>query len=495
MAVIPDSRLLLETSSFLAAAVQHPHIGGSRRTGAGERRENVDPATGRVTSVVASPTIEEVDFAVTAARRAFPAWSRTPPATRSLLLYRLADLVERHGEMFAQLETLDTGKAIRESRADVNRAVDGLRFYAGCARQLRGETLAVDESWAVSTLRKPLGVVAAIVPWNVPLVLTICKTAPALAAGNTVVVKPSEQTPLTALALADLAGEAGLPPGALNVVPGSGRTIGMFLVEHAGVDKVTFTGSTRTGIAIARAAAASVKGVALELGGKSPNLVFADADLDEAARGAADAIFYGQGQICTAGSRLLVERSVYEDLLERVAAQAEAFRVGDPLDDETELVSLISEPHLDSVLAAVKRALDEGAELVTGGQRLQAGSLSAGAFMEPTVLANEHQDAFIEQEEVFGPVLVTAAFDTEEEAVARGNASRYGLSAGVWTADRRRARRVVESLEAGVVWVNGYNAFDAAVPFGGVKQSGNTREWSHIAMDTFTQLKTIWDRM
>ena len=481
-------------AEFLGAGVHEPFVDNEPRPGKGGETENLAPATGEVSSRVRQGTPGDCEAAIAAAKRAFPGWARTAPSRRSLLLLRLADRMEADAEVLARLETIDTGKPIRESRGDVGRAIDGLRFYAGMARQVRGETISVEPDLHVSTTRRPVGVVAAIVPWNVPLVLTVCKAAPALAAGNTVVVKPAELTPLTALRMAEHAAAAGLPAGAFNVVPGRGSAIGGVLITHPDVAKVTFTGSTETGIAIAEAAAPTLKAVAMELGGKSPHVVFADADLEPAARAVASGIFYGQGEVCTAGSRMLVHRDVYDEVLERAAAHAAALRLGDPLDDATELGSLIGPDHLSSVADAVRRGVEDGATLVHGGSRDAAGELAAGSFMEPTILAGQAPDSYVEQQEIFGPVVVASAFDSEEEALARANNSRYGLSAGVWTADSARARRMAEGLEAGVVWVNTYNRFDAAVPLGGVKLSGNALEWSHMAMDFFTRVKTIWEQ-
>jgi acyl-CoA reductase-like NAD-dependent aldehyde dehydrogenase len=494
MSVVTDSRLAPATAAFLDRDVHRAFVDGEPLTTITETIEDVDPATGQHIATVVRSTAEDADRAVIAAQAAFARWSRTSPAERSRLLIRLGEAVDADRETLAQLETLDTGKPIREARGDIARALDGVFFYAGCARQIRGETIDVDERFSIYTLRRPLGVVLAIVPWNVPFVLTICKVGPALASGNSVIVKPAEATPLTALRLAELAVSAGLPPGLLNVVPGRGSVLGAYLAGHDGVNKITFTGSTEVGIEIAQIAAASVKSVALELGGKSPNIVFADADLEAAGAGAAAAIFYGQGEICTAGSRLLVERRVWDDLLDRVVAHASALRLGDPFDEATELGSLISNDHLEGVVAAVDRARSEGAEVAVGGGRSTRPDLVAGAFMDATVVAPTRADMEVEREEIFGPVLAAAPFETEEEAVTRANGSRYGLSAGVWTADSRRGRRVVEALQAGVVWLNGYNEFDAAAPFGGVKLSGNTREWSHLAMESFSDVKTVWER-
>jgi aldehyde dehydrogenase (NAD+) len=487
-------RLAPAARRFVERRPLHPFVDGAFTASDGSVADDVYPATGEVIARVRAAEESEVDLAVGVARRAFGEWSLTPPATRSLVLFRLAELLEAEGEALAQLETLDTGKPIREARLDVARGIDGLRFYAGAARQIRGETIDVERGLHVWTLRRPIGVVAAIVPWNVPFVLTVCKAAPALAAGNAVVVKPSEATPLSALWLAETAVQAGLPAGALNVVTGPGRRVGAALAGHVDIDKVTFTGSNATGAAIAAAVSDPLKGVALELGGKSPQLIFADADLEAAAAAAAAGVFYGQGEICTAGSRILIERTVYAEVIERVVEHARRLKVGDPLDDATELGALIGEDHLGSVLACVERGRADGAELLAGGVRVDDGSCAGGSFMAATILANERPDAFIEQHEIFGPVAVAGAFDDEASALARANATPFGLSAGIWTSDTARARRLAEGIQAGVVWVNTYNRFDAAAPFGGAKASGNAREWSHVALDFFTELKTVWEQ-
>jgi acyl-CoA reductase-like NAD-dependent aldehyde dehydrogenase len=494
--VLQDARLTTDVRAFLASSeVQEPHIGGSRRVVSGAVVHDRDPATGRTIALVRSMTAANVDDVVESARSAGERWRLTPPAERSHRLFELAERMDRDAEALAQLECLDTGKPLREARGDVARAIDGMRFYAGLARQVRGETINVEAGLRISTMRYPVGVVAAIVPWNVPLVLTVCKAAPALAAGNSVVVKPAEVTPLTALWLAEIAVESGIPSGLLNVVLGSGSTVGAALASHPGVAKVTFTGSTETGVQIAQLAAPALKSIALELGGKSPHVIFADADLDAAAVAAARGIFYGQGEICTAGSRVLIERVVFDRVLEKIREHASALVIGDPLDEATEFGSLISEEHLNSVLACVERGVAEHAELVQGGARITTDSLALGAFMQPTILINRDRDTFIEQHEIFGPVMVVSAFDTEAEAIARSNNTRFGLAAGVWTRDSGRVQRMTDAFESGVVWVNTYGRFDAAAPVGGIKCSGNAREWSHLAMDFFSHTKTVWEQI
>ncbi|MSQ54551.1 MAG: aldehyde dehydrogenase [Betaproteobacteria bacterium] len=462
----------------------------------GETRSLYYPATGEPLASVCEGGVPDAQAAVQSARRAFDSgpWPRLAPAERSRMLERLAGLMERDARMLAELETLETGKPIAESAGDVARAIDGVRFYAAAARMCRGETIPLSGRLAISTVREPLGVVAAIVPWNVPLVLTVSKAAPALAMGNAVVAKPSEDTPLTALALGLLAIEAGMPEGVLNVVTGPGAVVGRFLVDCPGIDGVTFTGGTATGRSVAAAAASTHKRVQVELGGKSPNVVFADANLEAAIRGAASAIYYGQGEICSAGSRLLVEQQVYDRVLEGVVARARELRVGDPLDPATEMGSLISRRHLATVRGHVERAVSGGARIAAGGGEMTIPGFEQGAFMAPTVLVDVKEGSAAEQEEIFGPVLVAMPFRDEAEAMRIANGTRFGLGSGVWTADAGRARRVARAMRAGVVWINTFNLFDTSVPFGGVKASGGgSREWSHLALDSFAEVKTIWE--
>jgi acyl-CoA reductase-like NAD-dependent aldehyde dehydrogenase len=392
----------------------------------------------------------------------------------------------------ARLETLHNGKPITESRhVEIPMAIECLQYFAGWADKIHGETLPVKGGHFVYTRREPLGVVAVIVPWNFPLLLTMWKVAPALAAGNTVVIKPASQTPLTALALGELAAVAGLPPGVINVVTGSGATAGQALVEHPGVNKVAFTGDSATGRGIMRSAAATVKPVSLELGGKSPNIVFADADLDAAVRGATIGIFYGKGEVCAAGSRLLVQRSIKDAFMSRLIERTKKMVAGDPLDPKTRLGALSSRGQLERVLGYVEGAKREGATLVAGGSRTDIGT-GKGFFMQPTVFDAVQPDMTIAREEVFGPVLAVLDFDDVDQAIARANDSVYGLAAGVWTRDLAKAHHVASRLEAGTVWVNTYNVYDTAAPFGGYKQSGFGRELGMHALESYTQVKTVW---
>lgn len=483
---------------FLAGPVIPLHIDGKPTFGAeGATMPVVYPATGDVTAVVARASVADAETAVMAAHTAQTVgpWSRTSGRDRSRLLELLADRLALHAEDFAVLEVRQTGKTITEARGDVSRAVDGLRFYAASALMNRGETIEVDRHRRAQTIREPVGVVAAIVPWNVPLVLTVSKIAPALAVGNTVVVKPSELTPLTSLLLADLARDVGFPAGVINVVTGFGD-IGRYLTEAPLVDGITFTGSTRTGAQVGAAAAMTHKRLQAELGGKSAHIIFADTDLDAAARSAAWGVFYGQGQICSAGSRLLVERSVHDRVVELVAATARDIVPGDPMNPSVRMGSLISRTHRDGVCARVEQALSDGAAAVVGGAAASVPGFEGGAFMQPTVLTGVRPGSAMEQEEVFGPVLAVIPFDSEDEALSIANGTRYGLASGLWSGDRQRAMRMVRRLRSGVVWLDSYNHFDPLVPFGGIKQSGGgTREWSHLALDCFVDVKTVWEVM
>jgi len=469
-------------------------INGEWRDATGGRTMPViNPATEETIAEVAAATRDDVEAVVAAARGALAGpWGTMPARERGRLLWKLgARLMERADE-FARLETLHNGKPITESRQiEIPAAAECLQYYAGWADKVQGETVPVKGSQLVYTLREPLGVVAAIVPWNFPLLLATWKVAPALATGNTVILKPASQTPLTALALGALALEVGFPPGVLNVVTGAGATVGQALVEHPGIDKIAFTGDTSTGKGIMRSAADTLKHLTLELGGKSPNIVFADADLDAALRGATMGIFYGKGEVCAAGSRLLVDASIRDEFIEKVAARARKMVPGDPLDPKTRLGAISSKAQLERVLNYVEIAKREGAQLVAGGARADIGT-GKGFFMQPTVFASVTPEMTIAREEIFGPVLATIEFGDVDEAIARANQSMYGLAAAVWTRDVRKAHYVASKLKAGTVWVNTYNVYDAAAPFGGYKQSGFGRELGEHALDYYTQTKTVW---
>ena len=469
-------------------------IGGEWRDAAGRATMPVvNPATEAVIAEVASASAADVDAAVSAARAALAGpWGRMPARERGRLLWNMAERLTERIDEVARLETLHNGKPIRESRhVEVPLSAEVLQYYAGWADKLHGETVPVSANGLVYTRREPLGVVAAIVPWNFPLLLAMWKVAPALAAGNAVILKPASQTPLTALALAEIGAEAGLPPGVLNVITGSGSTVGQALVEHPGIDKVAFTGDTSTGRNIMRTAADTLKHVTLELGGKSPNIVFPDADLEAAVRGATVGIFYGKGEVCAAGSRLLVDRSIKDEFVEKVAARARKMVAGDPLDMNTRLGAISSKAQLERVLNYVDIARREGASLVAGGSRTDIGT-GKGYFMQPTVFADVRPEMTIAREEIFGPVLAAIEFGDVDEAIARANDSIYGLAAGVWTRDLKKAHYVASKLQAGLVWVNTYNVYDVGASFGGYKQSGFGRELGQHALGYYTQLKTVW---
>jgi aldehyde dehydrogenase (NAD+) len=469
-------------------------IGGEWVDGGGDAIETQNPATGDVIASVAAGSAQDIDRAVAAARSAFDdvKWRRMDAADRGALLWRMADILERRGGDFAKLESLDNGKPIREAQIDIRSAVDALRYYAGWTTKLQGDTLPVRGNYLNYTLREPLGVVGGIIPWNFPLLMAVWKIAPALACGNTLVLKPAEQTPLSALELANVAAEAGLPAGVLNIVPGYGETAGAALVAHAGVDKIAFTGSTAVGRHIMREAAGTLKKVSLELGGKSPNIVFADADLEAAARGAFSGIFYNNGQCCTAGSRLLVHESARDALVDQLVARAGKMQPGDPLDPKTRLGPVISQEQMERVLGYVEKGRADGAELLVGGNRAQYNGEERGYWVQPTVFAGVQEDHCIAQEEIFGPVLSVITFSDEDEALAMANRSEYGLAAGVWTTDIKKAHRVARELQAGTVWINTYHPGDAASPFGGYKQSGFGRELGEYSLDLYTQIKSVW---
>jgi acyl-CoA reductase-like NAD-dependent aldehyde dehydrogenase len=461
----------------------------------GKTFDTINPSTGQVLAKVAEADAEDVDRAVAAARRAFESgsWPKLTPSQRGRLLWKVADLIEQHAEELAELETLDNGKPIKYSRlADVPLTADHFRYFAGWATKLEGETIPVSvPNMFTYTLREPVGVVGQIIPWNFPLQMAAWKLAPALACGNTVILKPAEQTPLTALRLGELICEAGFPEGVVNILPGFGETAGAALAAHPGVDKIAFTGSTEVGKQIVRASAGNLKKVTLELGGKSPNIIFPDADLKFAIRGAMNAIFFNQGQVCTAGSRLFAHKSVYDSVLSGLTDLASKMNMGPGIDPTTELGPLVSQEQLERVMNYIAIGKREGATPTTGGERAK-GDLAQGYFVKPTIFDHVADDMTIAREEIFGPVVVAMPFDEVEEVAARANQSIYGLAAAVWTNDVKKVHKMVAALKAGVVWVNTYNQFDAAAPFGGYKQSGYGREMGHAALDTYTQTKTAW---
>jgi aldehyde dehydrogenase (NAD+) len=455
----------------------------------GKSFETLNPATGEVIAKVAEASAKDVDKAVKAARRALESgpWATMDAADRGRLLYKLADLVERDAEELATLESLNAGKTINDARGDLVGVANTLRYYAGWADKVEGRTVPVRGSFLSYTLRQPVGVVGQIIPWNFPLLMLAWKWGPALACGNTVVMKPAEQTPLTALRLGELAVEAGFPPGVINLLNGFGEKTGAALVVHPDVDKIAFTGHVDTAKIIQKAAADTLKRVTFELGGKSPNVIFADADLDEAVAGAFHAIYFHGGQCCTAGSRLFVEDRVRQEFVERLAEKSKERRLGDPLDPSTEQGPQVSQEQLDKILGYVERGQKEGATLLTGGQRFG----KKGYFVEPTVFDNVKDDMAIAKDEIFGPVVSVLPFKSVDEVVVRANKTYYGLAAAVWTKDIDKAHLFAQKVKAGTVWVNCYHVVDTTTPFGGFKMSGQGRENGEAALEHYTELKTV----
>jgi phenylacetaldehyde dehydrogenase len=453
-----------------------------------------NPATGEVLANVAAGDKEDIDRAVKAARAAFETgkWSKISPSERGRLLWKLADLLEKHTEEFAQLESLDNGKPLKVARAaDIPLAVDHFRYYAGWATKIEGNTISLGLAnrgkFHAYTVREPVGVAGQIIPWNFPLLMAAWKLAPALSVGCTVILKPAEQTPLTALRLGELIMEAGFPEGVVNIVPGFGETAGAALAAHPDVDKIAFTGSTEVGRLIIHAAAGNLKKVSLELGGKSPNIILDDADIDAAIPGAASAIFFNQGQTCCAGSRLFVDKKIFDKVVDGVAQNASKIRIGQGFDPDVDMGPLVSEEQFNKVCGYLESGKQEGAKAVTGGSR----SGNRGYFVQPTVLINTTDTMKVVQEEIFGPVLTAIPFSDINEIAAKANNTEYGLAAGIWTRDIKKAHALASKLRAGTVWINCYNVFDAALPFGGYKQSGWGREMGHEVLKNYTEVKSV----
>ena len=493
------------TTDVLAA--RHPFLDGKTKrmlidgkwlqAASGKTFETVNPSTGETLAQVAEGDSEDIDRAVEAARRAFDGpWRRFKPFERQNLLLKLAELVERDFEELAALDTLDMGAPISRTRGNKLRALGMLRYYAGQAVSIHGETIenSLPGDYVSFTLKEPVGVVGAIIPWNGPLTATIWKIGPALATGCTVVLKPAEEAPLTPLRLAELCLEAGVPPGVVNVVPGYGETAGAALAAHPDVDKVAFTGSHLTGQKIIAASAGNLKRVSLELGGKSPDVVFADADLDAAVPGAAMAVFANSGQICSAGTRLFVERKIYDEFTARVAAYGKSLRVGNSGDPATQVGPLVSPEQLDRVTGYLAIGRQEGARPLTGGERLTDGDMAKGFFVPPTVFADVQDGMRIAQEEIFGPVISAIPFTDIEEVIARANRTSFGLGSGLWTRDLSKAHTLARRIRAGSVWINCYQAMDPAVPFGGYKMSGYGRESGQQHVEEYLNVKSVWIR-
>ena len=460
---------------------------------AGDVMDVVNPATEAVIAQVASAGPPDLAAAVRAARAALDGpWAALSARERGRLVRRLGERLLERADDVARLETLHNGKPITESRQiEIPAAAECFEYYGGWSDKVMGETIPVKGNHLTYTLREPIGVVAAIVPWNFPLLLAAWKVAPALACGNAVILKPASQTPLTALALAEIALDVGLPPGVLNVLTGPGAKLGQAIVEHPGIDKIAFTGDTSTGKGIMRGAAETLKKITLELGGKSPNIVLRDADLDAAVRGATVGIFYGKGEVCAAGSRLLVDRAIKDEFVDKLAARARKMTAGDPMNPQTRFGALSSKRQLETVLRYIESGKREGATLVAGGERTDIGT-GKGYFVQPTVFTDVRPEMTISREEIFGPVLATIDFADVDEAIARANDTPYGLAAGVWTRDIKMAHYVARKLQAGTVWINTYNVYDTAAPFGGYKHSGFGREMSAHALEHYTQIKSVW---
>jgi betaine-aldehyde dehydrogenase len=469
-------------------------VHGSAREGSAESWDNINPATGQSLGPCRAFDAADVDAAVGSAQRGFEVWSQTTAAERGKVLRRAADLLIARNDELARLEVMDTGKPLQEAMVvDVASGADCLNFFAGAAAAFNGQHIPLKNAFAY-TRREPLGVCAGIGAWNYPIQIACWKSAPALAAGNAMVFKPSELTPMTALKLAEIYAEAGLPPGVFNVVQGAGTT-GAALASHPGVAKVSITGSVPTGKRVMHTAADTLKRVTMELGGKSALIVVEDADLEQAVAAAMMGNFYTQGEVCTNCTRVLVQRSIAERFLARLKARTEQLRVGDPMDPETEVGALISAAHRDKVMGLIEAGVAAGAQLVCGGQSVHVPGHEGGYFVQPTIFSAPSDDLCIVQEEIFGPVLTLLTFDNEDEAVRRANATRFGLAAGVFTRDLTRGHRVAARLQAGICWINNYNITPVEMPFGGAKESGIGHENSLVAMEHYTQLKTVYVEM
>jgi phenylacetaldehyde dehydrogenase len=493
---LPNVRLQDKVQEFISKPRKMLINGKWVESASGKTFPTYDPSTGEVLARVAEGDREDINRAVKAARAAFETgpWPSLTSSERGRMVWKLADLIEQHLQEFAELESLDNGKPMKVARAaDVPLAVDLFRYMAGWATKIEGNTIPISvpytpgAKYLAYTLREPVGVVGQIIPWNFPLLMAAWKLGPALATGCTVVIKPAEQTPLSCLLLGELVQEAGIPDGVVNIVPGYGETAGAALAAHPDVDKVAFTGSTEVGKLILQAAAGNLKKVSLELGGKSPNVVFGDVDVDAAIAGSSSAIFFNHGQCCCAGSRLYVENSIFDKVVEGVSARADKIRIGPGIESSTDMGPLVSEEQLNRVCGYLESGFSEGAKAVTGGKRHG----DKGYFVKPTVLVDTNEKMKVVQEEIFGPVVTAIPFKDPNELVTKANDSAYGLAAGIWTRDIQKAHRLAAQLRAGTVWINCYNIFDAALPFGGYKQSGWGREMGHDALELYTEVKAV----
>ena len=495
MAVVQEKELLCK--EFLSRPKQLLIDGKWVNSVSGKTFETLNPATEEVLCRVAEGGKEDVDKAVKAARRAFETgpWRKMSTAERARIMLRLADLIEKHADELAQIETLDNGKPINESRyVDVPQTVETFRYYAGWATKLEGETINANTNFFTYTLREPVGVVGQIIPWNFPMLMLAWKWGPALAAGNCVVLKPAEQTPLSALRIGELALEAGFPDGVINIITGFGAdSAGEAISHHMDIDKVAFTGEDKTGKLIVQASTSKLKRNSLELGGKAPNIVFADADIDAAVKGAITGIFFNQGQVCCAGSRLFLEKNIHDEFMTKLTERIGKMRQGEGMDEKTHIGPQVSKEQQERILNYIGIAKGEGAKLACGGEA--PAEMKKGYFVKPTVFTGVNNDMRIAQEEVFGPVLAVIPFGTMDEVAEQANKTTFGLSGAVWTRDVKKAHKFASHIKAGTIWVNCYNVFDPAVPFGGYKMSGYGRELGKHSIELYTNIKSVWVNM
>lgn len=493
MAVVQEKELLCK--DFLTKDKQLLIDGKWVNAESGKTFETKNPANDQVIGKVAEGSKADVDKAVKAARKAVEEgpWRKMSTAQRAKLMLKLADLIEKNSEQLAQLETLDNGKPINESKhIDVPQTIETFRYYAGWATKLEGETINANPNMFTYTLREPVGVVGQIIPWNFPMLMAAWKLGPALACGNAVVLKPAEQTPLTALRIGELIQEAGFPDGVVNIITGFGAdSAGSAISNHMDIDKVAFTGEDKTGREIVKASAGNLKRVSLELGGKAPNIVFADADIDAAVKGAITGIFFNQGQVCCAGSRLFLEKSIHDEFMSKLLARVAKMQQGPGMDEKTQIGPQVSKDQQDRILSYIDIAKKEGASVACGGDA-PAGDLAKGYFVKPTIFTGVNNDMRIAQEEVFGPVLAVIPFNSMEEVAEQANKITYGLSGAVWTSDVKKAHKLAAQIKAGTVWVNCVNMLDPAIPFGGYKMSGYGRELGKHSIELYTNIKSVW---